>query len=73
MKNTMIPLDMLFADSNGKVLGIVANAQPYSEAMLGGFDGTLYVLEVNGGYAARHRIVAGDQLKFQGFNPHTDR
>jgi uncharacterized membrane protein (UPF0127 family) len=73
MKNTVIPLDMLFADSGGKVLGIVANAQPYSEAMVGGFAGTLYVLEVNGGYAARHRIVAGDRLEFQGFSPHTAR
>jgi uncharacterized protein len=73
MKNTMIPLDMLFADSNGKVLGIVANAQPYSEALLGGFPGTLYVLEVNGGYAAKHHLVVGDRLKFSAFNPPTNR
>jgi uncharacterized membrane protein (UPF0127 family) len=73
MKNTVIALDMLFADANGKVLGIVANAQPYSEAMLGGFDGTLYVLEVSGGYAARHHIIAGDRLEFRGFSPHTAR
>jgi len=71
MKNTVIPLDMLFADSSGKVLGIVANAQPFSEVLLGGFTGTLYVLEVNGGYAAAHHIVAGDRLEFHGFNPHT--
>jgi uncharacterized membrane protein (UPF0127 family) len=73
MKNTVIPLDMIFADAHGKVVGIVANARPYSEAMVGGFDGTLYVLEVNGGYAARHRIVAGDRLEFRGFSPHTAR
>jgi len=71
MKNTAIPLDMLFADSNGKVLGIVANAQPYSEALLGGFGGTVYVLEVNAGYAAKHHVVTGDRLHFQGFNPLT--
>jgi uncharacterized protein len=73
MKNTKIPLDMLFADSSGKVLGIVANAQPYSEALLGGFADTLYVLEVNGGYAAAHHVVAGDKLEFRGFSPHTNR
>jgi uncharacterized protein len=73
MKNTVLPLDMLFADSNSKVLGIVANAQPYSEALLGGFSGTLYVLEVNAGYAAKHHIVVGDQLNFSGFDPHTVR
>jgi uncharacterized membrane protein (UPF0127 family) len=71
MKNTVIPLDMLFADSEGKVLGIVANAQPYSEALLGGFAGTQYVLEVNGGFAAAHHIAVGDRLKFSGFDPHT--
>jgi uncharacterized protein len=64
---------MFFADSYGKVLGIVANAQPYSEALLGGFPGTLYVLEVNGGYAAAHHAAVGDRLEFQGFNPHTNR
>jgi hypothetical protein len=73
MKNTAIPLDMLFAGPSGKVLGIVVNAQPYSEALLGGFDGTLYVLEVNGGYAAKHHIVVGDRLEFRGFSPHTNR
>jgi uncharacterized protein len=73
MKNTVIPLDMLFADSRGKVLGIVANAQPYSEALLGGFGGTLYVLEVNAGYATQHHVVAGDRLEFQGFNRHATR
>jgi uncharacterized protein len=73
MKNTMIPLDMFFADSNGKVLGVVANAQPYSEALLGGFGGTLYVLEVNGGYGGRHHVVAGDRLEFHGFSPHSGR
>ncbi len=73
MKNTIIPLDMLFADSDGKMLGVVANAQPYSEALLGGFPGTLYVLEVNAGYAAKHHIAVGDRLEFQGFNPHTNR
>jgi uncharacterized protein len=73
MKNTIIPLDMLFADSNGKVLGIIANAKPYSETPVGGFAGTLYVLEVNGGYATAHRIVAGARMKFSGFSPHTTR
>ena len=71
MKNTVLPLDMFFADSNGRILGIVANAQPYSEALLGGFAGTLYVLEVNAGYGAAHHAAVGDRLEFQGFNPHT--
>ena len=62
MKNTQIPLDMIFADRSGRVIGIVANAKPYSESLLGGFMGTSYVLEVNGGFAASHAIVVGDRL-----------
>ncbi len=73
MKNTVIPLDMLFADPRGKVVGIVANAQPYSQALLGGFPSTLYVLEVNAGYAAQHHIMVGDRLEFHGVSPHTTR
>jgi uncharacterized membrane protein (UPF0127 family) len=73
MKNTPIPLDMIFADPDRRVIGIVANAEPFSEKNVGGFGPTMYVLEVNGGYVARHHIVVSDQLKFRGFNPHTDR
>jgi uncharacterized membrane protein (UPF0127 family) len=73
MKNTPIPLDLIFADSNGRVIGIVANAEPFSEKNVGGFGPTIYVLEVNGGFGARHNIAVGDELKFSGLNPHTDR
>ena len=62
MKNTEIPLDMIFADRSGRVIGIVANARPFSENLLGGFIGTSYVLEVNGGFAAKHAIMVGDRL-----------
>ena len=33
MKNTEIPLDMIFADSRGRVIGIVRNARPYSKTL----------------------------------------
>lgn len=71
MKNTEIPLDMIFADSSGKILGIVENAVPFSERSVGVDGDSLYVLEVNGGYAKRHQIHAGDKLVFLGFTPHT--
>jgi uncharacterized protein len=71
MKNTHIPLDMIFADKDGRVLGTVTNAVPYSEKSVGVQGLSLYVLEVNGGFAAKHSIVVGDRLEFTGFDPHT--
>ncbi len=73
MKNTVIPLDMIFADQTGRVTGVVANAVPFSETPLGVPGLSQYVLEVNGGFAARHSVAAGDRLEFSGFQPVTDR
>jgi uncharacterized protein len=73
MKNTVIPLDMIFADQTGRITGIVANAVPFSETPLGAPGLAQYVLEVNGGFAARHSIVAGDRMSFSGFQPVTDK
>ncbi len=69
MRNTEIPLDMIFADATGQVTEIVANATPYSDKALGPDSATQYVLEVNGGFAARNGIRAGDHLEFLGFSP----
>jgi uncharacterized protein len=71
MKNTKIPLDMIFADPSGHVLGTIVNAVPYSEKNVGVRGLSQYVLEVNGGFAARHSIVPGDRMEFTGFDPHT--
>jgi len=73
MHNTAIPLDMIFADANGVVIGIVANAQPYSDKLLGVEGKAEYVLEVNGGFCAKNGIKAGDKLEFSGFSSHTSQ
>ncbi len=73
MRHTEIPLDMIFADSAGVVVGIVANATPYSERPVGPDAPALYVLEVNGGFCARHGVRAGDKMSFVGFEPHTNK
>lgn len=69
MKNTFIPLDMIFADDSGAIVGIVANAVPLSEDQVGPDAPSRYVVEVNGGYSARHAIKPGDRLEFRGFTP----
>jgi uncharacterized membrane protein (UPF0127 family) len=69
MKNTEIPLDMIFADPSGRIIGIVRNAQPYSESLDAVPGESQYVLEVNGGFAARHHVAAGDRFEFEHFTP----
>jgi uncharacterized protein len=73
MKHTEIPLDMIFAGPSGVVVGIVANATPYSEIPVGPNAPAQYVLEVNGGFCARHGIRDGDKMNFAGFDPHTNQ
>jgi uncharacterized membrane protein (UPF0127 family) len=71
MHNTPIPLDMIFADAKGVVTGIVANAEPFSDKLLGVEGNSEYVLEVNGGFCAKNGIKPGDKLDFSGFSTHT--
>ncbi|HYL60763.1 MAG TPA: DUF192 domain-containing protein [Candidatus Acidoferrales bacterium] len=73
MHNTWIPLDMIFADASGRVIGIVANAEPNSDKLLGVDGDSQYVLEVNGGWCARAGVKVGDRLNFSGFSPHTSK
>jgi len=68
MKNTFIPLDMLFIARDGTVAGIHAHATPLSTANISVGKPSRYVLEVPGGWAARHGIAAGAQVEFRGVN-----
>ncbi|NTJ42484.1 DUF192 domain-containing protein [Agrobacterium larrymoorei] len=63
MKNTFIPLDMLFMSKSGKIEHIGANAVPHSESIIGSGGSVRYVLELNGGLAAKLRIKAGDVVR----------
>jgi len=63
MKNTLIPLDMLFMDHRGVVVRIAANAQPLSLSLIPSNAPVQYVLELNGGTAARYGAKVGDHLE----------
>jgi uncharacterized protein len=60
MKNTLIPLDMLFIAADGHVADIHERAVPLSEATIGSKVPVRAVLEVNGGTVARLGIKEGD-------------
>ncbi len=63
MENTLIPLDMIFADETGKVVRVHARAVPLDRTPIPGGDGILAVLEINGGLAARIGIEPGAELR----------
>lgn len=59
MKNTLIPLDMIFIGPDGQVVGVVENAQPKTLVNRSVGQASKYVLEVPGGWAAQVGIRAG--------------
>ncbi|APE43770.1 hypothetical protein BOO69_10360 [Sulfitobacter alexandrii] len=70
MRNTLIPLDMLFVDDSGVVTHIHHRAVPLDETPIHGGDDVLAVLEINGGLAERLGIDEGTQLRHPAFAPH---
>ena len=64
MKNTLIPLDMLFVDQQGRVIGIHERAVPQSLDTIAAPGPARAVIELNGGAAARLGIRPGDKVVF---------
>lgn len=62
MRNTRIPLDMLFVDRTGRIVNIAERAVPFSEATISSAAPVRAVLEVNGGTAARLGLKPGDRV-----------
>ena len=64
MRNTLIPLDMIFISADHRVVGIVENAEPQTDTARQVDQPSQFVLEVNGGFAATHGITAGTAVEF---------
>ncbi len=62
MKNTLIPLDMIFIDGRGRIVSIAQNAKPMSEDVIMSGGQVRAVLEVIGGTARRLGIEPGDRV-----------
>ena len=63
MKNTLIPLDMLFIDASGRVVNIRQRAVPGSLEAIPSSVPVLGVLELNGGTVSRLGITRGDKVR----------
>ena len=62
MKNTYIPLDMVFLNEDKKVLGFVENTTPLKEKVVGIDKPSRYVLETNSGWVKNNEIKVGDPI-----------
>ncbi|MCV6595098.1 MAG: DUF192 domain-containing protein [Silicimonas sp.] len=69
MRNTLIPLDMIFLDGAGRVSRIHENAIPLDETAIEGGDDIQYVLEINGGLSAQLGLTPGSELRHPSIGP----
>ena len=65
MKNTYIPLDMIFISRTKKIAGIVENTVPKTKGPYQIQKPSQYVLEVNAGFCRENGIVKGDSVVFE--------
>jgi uncharacterized protein len=69
MKNTYIPLDMIFISRAGVVTNIVADAEPLSERVIPSGPPCAAVIELNGGATAAIGLKVGDKVRHPFFTP----
>jgi uncharacterized membrane protein (UPF0127 family) len=63
MRNTFIPLDMIFIESDGTILNIHVNARPHDTTSIPSSGPVQYVLEIPGGRSTELGIEAGDRVE----------
>ena len=64
MKNTLIPLDIIYLNKDKAVVSIQKNAKPLDESSLPSEQPAMYVLEVNAGLSELWKISNGDYIEF---------
>ena len=64
MKNTILPLDIIFIDENKEIVTIQQNMTPYSEQSIPSYKNSMYVLEVNAGFCGKYSVKTGDIISY---------
>jgi len=64
MRNTFIPLDMVFVNAAKKIVTIHRNTQTLSDQSYPSSAPAMYVIEVNGGFCSTHNINEGDRINY---------
>ena len=65
MKNTEFALDIIYLNSDKKIVSIKKNAQPFDETSLPSNAASMYVLEVNGGLSDKWNLQQGDKISWK--------
>lgn len=68
MKNTYIPLDMVFVSREGHVTSVAADAKPMSEEIISSGQPAYAVIELNAGVARKIGLAPGDEVRHPAFN-----
>jgi uncharacterized membrane protein (UPF0127 family) len=69
MKNTPLPLDIVFINSARTIISITANTTPFSEEPLPSAGPAQFVLEVNAGFCQKHGITTGARVDLPDLQP----
>jgi uncharacterized protein len=67
MKNTILPLDMLFINAKNEIVTIHKSTTPYSEESYTSTKPAKYVVEVNAGFTDKYKIAVGDRITWRRF------
>lgn len=65
MKNTFIPLDVLFLNKKGKIIGYKEKNKPHSLKSISIGKRSFYVLEMNAGWVKKNKVKVGDKIKIR--------
>jgi uncharacterized membrane protein (UPF0127 family) len=67
MKNTRFPLDIIYIDSDKKIVSFQKNAKPFNETALPSEAPAKYVLEINAGLSDKWQLEIGDLIDYKAF------
>lgn len=73
MKNTYLPLDIIYINAKGIITKIVENAKPLSTNNMDSDTAVRAVLELNAGQVAYHGFAVGDKVIYKAFNKATKK
>jgi|GEM_PF-177351 len=65
MRNTYVPLDMIFVNRDNEIVTIQKNTAPLTENSCFSARPAVYVVEVNAGFADRHGVSVGDRISWK--------